>query len=112
MQDDTSEALLSTLFLAARDGSVRIIGKRQLRAFADHVAAQGEVIRNVEAYEISGELEIPRIDLGLYQGSADEANQPGAVRLAASESRLNETMADADEESCSLVFDVWTDENG
>lgn len=111
MQGDTSEALLSALFVAARDGSVRIFGQRQLRAFADHVAAQGEVIRNVETYEISGELEIPRIDLGLYQGSADEANRPAVVRLAASESRLKEIMEDADEESCSLVFDVWTDEN-
>ncbi len=111
MQDDTSEAQLFALFLAARDGSVRIFGQRQLRAFADHVAERGEVIRNVETYEISGELEIPRIDLGLYQGSADEANRLGVERLTASESRLKEIMEDADEESCSLVFDVWTDEN-
>jgi hypothetical protein len=111
MQDDTSQAELSALFLAARDGSVRIFGQHHLRAFADHVAAQGEVIRNVEAYEISGELEIPRIELGLYQGSADEANQPAAVRLAASEGRLREIVEDADEKSCLFVFDVWTDEN-
>lgn len=111
MQDDISEAELCALFLAARDGSVRIFGQRQLRAFANHVAAQGEVIRNVETYEISGDLEIPRIELGLYQGSADEADQPAAPRLAASEGRLKAIVEDADEEGCSLVFDVWTDEN-
>jgi hypothetical protein len=76
MQDDTSKVELSALFLAARDGSVRIFWQRQLRAFANHVAAHGEVIRNVETYEISGEFEIPRIEPGLYQGSTDEANQP------------------------------------
>ncbi len=108
---DTSEPTLSALFLAARSESVRIIGQRQLKAFADHVALHGEVIRNVETYELSGGLEIPRINLGLYQGSADEARQPGSVRLAVSENRLTEIVKDADRERCQFVFDVWTDEN-
>ena len=111
--NDMTEAELSDLFLTARsDGSVRVEGQRKLRAFADYVAQRGEVIRNVEAYEIGDELEVPRIDLGLYQGSAEEADRPGAVRLAASEARLREIVRDADEERLLFVFEVWTDENG
>jgi hypothetical protein len=111
--NDMTEAELSDLFLTARrDGSVRVQGPRKLRAFADHVAKRGEVVRNVEAYEIRGELEVPRIDLGLYQGSAEEADRPGAVRLAASEARLKKIVGDADEEGLLFVFEVWTDENG
>lgn len=108
---DPSDSKLSVLFLAARSGSVRILGQKQLRAFADHVATHGEVIRNVEAYEVSGDREIPRVDLGLYQGSAEEADKPAGVRLADSESRLKEIVEEANRETCQFIFEVWTDEN-
>jgi hypothetical protein len=112
MADTSSDTGLPALFLAAQAGVVRIFGQGQLLAFADYIREQGEVIRNIETYEVRGELEIPRIDLGLYQGSAEDADRLSAVRLAASERRLKEIVADADEEGHEFLFQVWVDENG
>ncbi len=112
MTESVSKLDLPALFNAARHGKgVRLVGQLQLEAFASYVASRDEVIRNVETYELRGDLEIPRIDLGLYQGSAEEAALPAPTRLAASTHRLGEMIADTNTEGLHFVFDVWTDEN-
>ncbi len=108
MTDDQDE--LSAAFDAALTGRGHVLrGVEHLIRFADFVASCDHLIRNVETYEVRGELEVPRIDLGLYQGSADDADLPRDERAGQSRLRLAEIAEDCEAEGLGFIFHVWID---
>ena len=93
--------------LTGKGHSIREAG--ELARFARYAASRGHLICNVETYELRGDLEVPRIDLGLYQGSAEEAELSTDERAGRSMLRLGEIVADCEAESAGFLFQVWID---
>jgi hypothetical protein len=102
---------LATAFQASQSGKgCRLDDAEQLRDFAAYVRAQGEVVSNVETFEIRGDWEIPRIDLGIYQGGEKDYSRPSCERVALSEEALLDVLSAIEHEAISCVFQVWADE--
>lgn len=93
--------------LTGKGHSIR--GVVELSRFARYAAACGHLICNVETYELRGDLEVPRIDLGLYQGSSEEAELPADERMGRSMQRLGEIIEDCEAEDAGFLFQVWID---
>ena len=105
-----SDGDLITGFEAALTGKGHSIrGAGELARFARYAASRGHLICNVETYELRGDLEVPRIDLGLYQGSVEESGFAADERVGRSMLRLGEIVEDCEAERASFLFLVWID---
>lgn len=97
-------------FEAALTGKGHAIrGAGQLMRFARYAASRGHLVCNVETYELRGDLEVPRIDLGLYQGSTEETELSADERAGRSMLRLCEIVEDCEAEGAGFLFQVWID---
>ncbi len=81
----------------------------QLREFASYARSHDAVVCNVETFECRDEAEIPRIDLSIYQGGAEEQALPRLDRMARSEQELHEVLTAIEHEGIICVFQVWAD---
>ena len=88
----------------------RLADAGQLVDFASYTRTRDAVVCNLETYEVRGEYEIPRIDLSIYQGGAEERALPQVDRVALSEEALRETLTAIEQEGIRCVFQVWADE--
>ncbi|MBA4011110.1 MAG: hypothetical protein C0481_04515 [Phenylobacterium sp.] len=105
-----SEGDLIIGFEAALTGKGHAIrGAGELSRFARYAVSRGHLICNVETYELRGNLEVPRIDLGLYQGSAEETKLSADERAGRSMLRLGEIIEDCEAEGAGFLFQVWID---
>ena len=101
---------LSVGFEAALTGKGHAVhGAGELAQVARYAVSRGHLICNVEAYELRGDLEVPRIDLGLYQGSVEESEFAADERVGRSMLRLGEIVEDCEAERASFLFLVWID---
>jgi hypothetical protein len=91
-------------------GGVRLEGTRSLKDFADFARAHNAVVCGVETYELRGQHEVPRIDLSIYQGGAEERALPAAERVHRTGDSLSEVLAAIDAEGIACVFQVWADQ--
>jgi hypothetical protein len=88
----------------------RLADVEQLRDFASYARGQASVVCNVETFEVRDEFEVPRIDLSVYQGGAEEQALPAVERVALSEEALQEVLAAIEREGIRCLFQVWADE--
>ena len=78
---------------------------QDLRGLLDRCQGGDKLICNIEAYEIDGEFDIPRIDLGLYAGGVSEQVRQWDERVAETTEFIESLLADVAESrtrSCSL----------
>jgi hypothetical protein len=102
---------LPEAFGAAQTGrGCRVPNAGQLTRLAEFAAARGMVISNVEVFELSGEFELPRVDISIYGWEPEERDLPPAERAAIGNRRLAELMEDLAVESCQFIFLAWLDE--
>jgi hypothetical protein len=102
---------LSQAFEDAQTGrGCRIPNVGQLTRLADYAATREMVICNVEVFELSGEFELPRIDIGIYGWEPEERDLPAAERAVIGRRRLADLMEDVAAETCQFVFLAWLDE--
>lgn len=102
---------LSEAFESAQTGrGCRIPNVDQLARLAEFAAARDMVISNVEVFELSGEFELPRVDISIYGWEPEERNLSSAERAAIGKRRLTELMEDLAAETCQFVFLAWLDE--
>lgn len=80
-----------------------------LRRLLARCQGTDKLICNIEAYEIDGEFDAPRIDLGLYAGSSAEQLKPWGDRVAATTEFIERLIEDAAREQNPIMFVVWLD---
>lgn len=86
----------------------RCIGIESLLRFSEALDTTETWIDIVETYEVAGEQEIPRVDLGIY-GDHGTYDRPADERRSLAASRLQNMVAEARQEQKPFVFEVWLD---
>jgi Mrp family chromosome partitioning ATPase len=86
----------------------RCIGIESLLRFSQALDATATWVDIVETYEVAGEQEIPRLDLGIY-GDPGTYDRPADERRPLAASRLQNMVAEARQEQKPFVFEVWLD---
>lgn len=82
---------------------------KDLRALLDRCQGGGKLICNIEVYEIDGEFDKPRIDLGLYAGGVSEQAREWVERVAETTAFIESLLDDVAEEQNPIMFMVWLD---
>ena len=82
---------------------------QDLRDLLDRCQGGGKLICNIEAYEIDGELDKPRIDLGLYAGGVAESVRQWDERVAETTEFIESLLDAVAEEQNPIMFIVWLD---
>jgi hypothetical protein len=82
---------------------------QDLRDLLDRCQGGDKLICNIEAYEIDGEFDIPRIDLGLYAGGVSELVRRWDERLAETTDFIESLLDAVAEEQNPIMFIVWLD---
>ncbi|MBU1324119.1 MAG: hypothetical protein KJ676_02660 [Alphaproteobacteria bacterium] len=80
-----------------------------MQRLLDLCRGTNKLICNIEAYEIDGEFDSPRIDLGLYAGSQAEQLKPWDERVSATTAFIERLIEDTAEEQNPIMFIVWLD---
>jgi len=80
-----------------------------LRDLLDRCQGGGKLICNIEAYEIDGEFDKPRIDLGLYAGGLSESVRQWDERVAETTEFIESLLDAVAEEQNPIMFIVWLD---
>ncbi|QYC12865.1 hypothetical protein KWG63_11475 [Brevundimonas nasdae] len=84
------------------------MGVEALLAFMTTLEPETGWIDLVETYEVVGDLEIPRLDLGIY-GDHGAYGQPAAERLRLAGERVEAMLDAVSRESKGFIFQVWLD---
>jgi hypothetical protein len=82
---------------------------QDLRDLLDRCQGGGKLICNIEAYEIDGEFDKPRIDLGFYAGGVSEQMRQWDERVAEAAEFVESLLDDVAEEPNPIMFIVWLD---
>ncbi len=82
---------------------------RDLRDLLDRCHGGEKLICNIEAFEIDGEWDKPRIDLGLYAGGASEQRRHWDDRVAEMTEAIENLLTRAANEQNRIMFIVWLD---
>lgn len=83
-----------------------------LRALSALCIEGERVICNIEAYEIDGEFDVPRPDLGLYGEDASQRSMSWPQRALDSASFIRLLLDDVAKEPNPVMFQVWLDWEG
>lgn len=83
--------------------------QQDLRDLLDRCRGGNKLICNIEAYEIDGEFDRPRTDLGLYAGGVSEQMRQWDERVAETTEKIEDILADAAKEQNQIMFSVWLD---
>ena len=81
----------------------------ELKALSDLCLKGTRVICNIEAFEIDGESDIPRLDLGLYGEDSIEKSKSWPERAADSAKFIEYFLAEVAKEPNPIMFQVWLD---
>jgi len=68
-----------------------------------------KLICNIEAYEIDGEFDKPRVDLGLYAGGVSEQMRRWDERVSETTEFIEGLLGEAAKEQNPIMFMVWLD---
>ena len=79
-----------------------------LCALAERCLASGRVISNIEAFEIDGDHDVPRLDLG-YGERAGQQDKPWSERARDSHQFISGMVECARDERNPIMFVVWMD---
>ena len=101
---------MASIFAAAAscDGSALIERDTLLQLFG-YAQANGYMVDAIEVYELSGDLEIPRVDLGLYGGELVHETRGMSYEQSMQHVReaVDFTIAAADALAASCGFLIW-----
>ena len=86
----------------------RCIGVEALLAFMITLEPKAGWIDLIETYEITGNLEVPRIDLSIY-GDHGAYDQPAPERRRLARERVEGTLDAVSREQREFIFQVWLD---
>jgi hypothetical protein len=107
----TGDIDLEACFDASQSGKGCPLGDiASLKRFADYVRTRNAVVCNLEAFEIRGEDQVIRIDLGIFAGGLADQRLPADERVKDSLEALSEVTRKMDAEGCEFVFIVWSDD--
>lgn len=107
-QRDVSE--LEAAFQNSQSGKgIALDDVNRLKEFATYTRTRDAVVCNVETFEVRGDDWIPRIDLSIYQGGAEEQALPPGQRITLSKEALEEVLDAIEREGVVCRFQVWAD---
>ena len=92
---------------ADEGGGSRMISGSELSQFVNYARTRDAAVTFVEAFELRGVLEIPRIDLGIYGLDGDDEGLTGAQRIDLAAGYVNEMLALAEGEGHRFGYRVW-----
>ena len=82
---------------------------RDLKVLSELCLRGEKVICNIEAFEIDGEFDVPRIDLGVYGEDLEQKLNSWRDRASASAAIVNELLLSVSKEANPIMFVVWLD---
>ena len=100
--------LLEAVADASSGKGHRCLGVEALLAFMAALEPEAGWIDLVETYEIAENLEIPRIDLGIY-GDHGAYDQPAPERRRLANERVEAMLDAVSREAKGFIFQVWLD---
>jgi hypothetical protein len=106
IEPNTMADLLATTLSARK--STRL-PPQELLDFAAYCASKSVMVHTVEAFEIQGEWEIPRIDLGIYGPEEGLASAPWSERIKASCDEVRHVASRALNLAKVIIFEIWLD---
>lgn len=99
---------LAEVFAEAHDGGgSRMISGVELSQFIEYARTRDATVTFVEAYELRGALEIPRIDLGVFDLDGDDLGLTDSQRIDLVAGNVREILALAEKEGLSFGYRVW-----
>lgn len=105
---ERSAFILEDAFQEAQTASgTRLIDTAQLAELVAYARARGDLIRNIETYELRDGLELPRIDLGLYGLDESVLDRPQSERIDLAAAQVTAILLDAAAEGGCFGFQVW-----
>lgn len=102
---------VEAVFSAGLSGSYPspYLNTTDLKALSELCLERSRVIRNIEAFEIDGEFDVSRLDLGLYGEDPAQRSKSWAERAANSATVIEHLLAEVCKERNPIMFQVWLD---
>jgi hypothetical protein len=96
---------------AAQSGAgARVDAPEELMQLMEYAASRGQLICNLETFEVAGEFETPRIDLSIY-GVREAPGPRHETPLARACEEIRRVVTDIRTEGMRTVFQVWTSDS-
>lgn len=71
--------------------------------------SDAKIISNIEAFEITDEFDVARLDLSLYGEAPDQKLEPWHKRVKDSHAYVSWLLSECERESNPIMFRVWLD---
>ena len=100
---------VEAVYARGQSGNYPYLTPKDLRDLLNRCQGGGKLICNIEAYEIDGEFDKFRYDLGLYAGGVSEQARQWEERVAETNEFIESLLDDVAKEKNPIMFIVWLD---